>query len=135
VGADHEQTAASKEFQLMRDPTNEEMKTFLATQTCGEDMGDDITIAIYWFATYWHGGQTSNLYSVLSTSPYEPSRMGRLEGESDTVQYLFDGLEAEFKTRTDHVRRGPEEPVGYSPDGKRIVYPDAIDPVRGGSLT
>jgi hypothetical protein len=32
----------------------------------------DIEAAIYWFATDWHGGQWSNLYSALSTSPYKP---------------------------------------------------------------
>lgn len=109
----------------MRDPTHEEMTEFLATQTCGEDMSDDIEIAIYWFAMYWHSGQSSNLYSALSTSPYHPGMDGRLEGESDTVQHMFDALEAEFKTRTDHVRRGPSE---GEPDG-------SSDPIRNGALT
>ena len=27
---------------------------------------------IYWFAYAWHGGQYSNLYSVLSTCPFRP---------------------------------------------------------------
>jgi len=31
--------------------------------------------AIYWFATGWHGGQRSALYSVLSTSPFNPGPM------------------------------------------------------------
>ena len=109
----------------MRDPTHEEMTEFLATQTCGEDMSDDIEIAIYWFAMYWHSGQSSNLYSALSTSPYHPGMDGRLEGESDTVQHMFDALEAGFRTRTDHVRRGPEDHEQGS----------EIDPIRHGALT
>ena len=109
----------------MRDPTHEEMTEFLATQTCGEDMRDDIEIAIYWFAMYWHSGQSSNLYSALSTSPYHPGMDGRLEGESDTVQHMFDALEAGFRTRTDHVRRGPEDHEQGS----------EIDPIRHGALT
>ena len=109
----------------MRDPTREEMIEFLATQTCGEDMSDDIEVAIYWFAMYWHGGQSSNLYSVLSTSPYSPGPIGRLEGESDTVQSMFGALEAEFKTRTDHVRRGPDD----------HEHGSEIDPIRRGALT
>jgi len=109
----------------MCDPTREEMTEFLATQTCGEDMSDEIEVAIYWFAMYWHGGQSSNLYSVLSTSPYHPGMNGRLEGESDTVQDMFDALEAEFTTRTDHVRRGPED----------HEHGSEIDPIRHGTLT
>ena len=117
----------------MRDPTHEEMTEFLATQTCGEDMSDEIEVAIYWFAMYWHGGQSSNLYSVLSTSPYHPGMDGMLEGESDTVQHMFDALEAGFrtggptcfKTRTDHVRRGPEDHEQGS----------ELDPIRHGALT
>jgi len=35
----------------------------------------DIEAAIYWFANHWHGGQWSNLYSALSTSPYNPGRL------------------------------------------------------------
>ena len=30
-------------------------------------------IAIYWFASDYHGGQDTELYSILSTSPYSPS--------------------------------------------------------------
>ena len=109
----------------MRDPTREELIAFLQAQTGETDMDDDIEVAIYWFAMYWHGGQSSNLYSVLSTSPYHPGMDGRLEGESDTVQHMFDALEAGFRTRTDHVRRGPEDHEQGS----------ELDPIRHGALT
>jgi len=52
---------------LLSDPTREEMLTALS----GADEFD-IEAAIYWFANDWHGGQFSNLYSALSTSPYRP---------------------------------------------------------------
>jgi len=35
----------------------------------------DIEAAIYWFSSHWAGGQGSNLYSALSTSPYRPGRL------------------------------------------------------------
>lgn len=43
-----------------------------------DDDDADAYCAIYWFASDHHSGQASNLYSVLSTSPYRP---GRLESE------------------------------------------------------
>jgi hypothetical protein len=51
------------------DPTRDEMLTALAQSGADEF---DIEAAIYWFSTDWHGGQWSNLYSALSTSPYKP---------------------------------------------------------------
>ena len=118
----------------MRDPTREEMTEFLAAQTCGEDMDDDIEVAIYWFAMYWHGGQSSNLYSVLSTSPYSPGPIGRLEGESDIVMFMFEALEGEFGHDKQHdhpprVQRGPDDPH----DGHTQSV--AVDPIRHGALT
>ena len=35
----------------------------------------DIEAAIYWFASDYHSGQWSELYSILSTSEYRPGRM------------------------------------------------------------
>jgi len=57
----------------MQDPTCKEMLKVLetcpfASETCDFDRAS----AIYWFANDWHGGQSSNLYSALSTSPYNP---------------------------------------------------------------
>ena len=54
---------------ILSDPTRDEMLTALAQSGADEF---DIEAAIYWFASDWHGGQWSNLYSVLSTSPYKP---------------------------------------------------------------
>jgi hypothetical protein len=54
---------------ILSDPTRDEMLTALAGAGADEF---DIEAAIYWFAADWHGGQWSNLYSALSTSPYRP---------------------------------------------------------------
>ena len=50
----------------MSDPTIAEL---LAALDNPADDDADAYCAIYWFANDWHGGQSSNLYSVLSTSP------------------------------------------------------------------
>lgn len=48
--------------------------------------------AIYWFASNYHLGQSSNLYSVLSTSPY-PVEVGETfesaitEGSMEKIMY------------------------------------------------
>ena len=63
---------------------------------------DDISseAAIYWFANDYHSGQTSDLYSILSTSPYRPSPLHSscLDGPEDDIdKYLH--LVATFSKR------------------------------------
>lgn len=55
----------------------------------GWDMARETVI--YWFAHTYHGGQWSNLYSVLSTSPYRP---GRLENGVDPDSWEGDMFKA-----------------------------------------
>ena len=52
--------------------------------------------AIYWFANDWHGGQASELYSILSTSLYKPGPLSTLASEGDTVGEMYKALEDEF---------------------------------------
>jgi hypothetical protein len=56
------------------DPTRQEMLDFLTPLLGGSTEADefDMEEAIYWYAHDYHGGQWSNLYSVLSTSPFKP---------------------------------------------------------------
>jgi hypothetical protein len=54
------------------DPTKQEMVEFIRGQFGDEPEDFDVEEAIYWFASAWHSGQWSNLYSVLSTSQYHP---------------------------------------------------------------
>ena len=56
------------------DPTREEMLEFLDKSPFRQEFDEvDVEEAIYWFASDYHSGQWSNLYSALSTSPFEPS--------------------------------------------------------------
>lgn len=57
----------------MKDPTRKEIEEALAKFTYISECDTyDREAAIYWFASYWHGGQWSNLYSVLSCSEFHP---------------------------------------------------------------
>ena len=53
----------------------------------------DIEAAIYWFASDYHRGQWSELYSILSTSEYRPGRMETSALHAgETVQMSYDVL-------------------------------------------
>ena len=93
----------------MKDPTAQEMRDFLkACQTYGdtEDMSFEVEEAIYWFAYAWHGGQWTNLYSALSTSPYSPGP--KSTGPEDN--YLLDCLVEEYVIKPDQTTT-TDEPV------------------------
>ena len=79
------------------DPTKEEMVGFLTNefQSMGsENMDFDIEAAIYWFGNDYHGGQSSNLYSALSTSPFRPgpSHRGIEDEESEIGELMYNEL-------------------------------------------
>ncbi len=82
----------------MQDPTHAEMMEALQSTIAmiGEGGEDDAEVAIYWFASAWHGGQWSNLYSALSTSVYSPGPISTLESEGDAVKMLYNELEQAF---------------------------------------
>jgi hypothetical protein len=57
----------------MFDPTREELDELLAPHIAALEADDfDVECAIYWFAANNHLGQDSNLYEVISASPYNP---------------------------------------------------------------
>lgn len=64
----------------------------------GWDM--DREAAIYWFASMYHGGQWSNLYSVLSTSPYRPGRLANGPEPDSSEEMLFEVLVDTFAKGT-----------------------------------
>jgi len=83
------------------DPTKEEMVDFLTKKFQGlldpqeiDANNFDMEAAIYWFANHYHGGQWTNLYSVLSTSDYKPGPMHRdiKDDESETATMMYDAL-------------------------------------------
>lgn len=55
----------------MIDPTISEMRQFLARE-CPYLDEFSTEPAIYWFASDWHGGQSTNLYAALCASEYTP---------------------------------------------------------------
>lgn len=77
------------------DPTKDEMLNYLKSLPLYKDedgFDDESQVAIYWFANHYHGGQNSNLYSVLSTSDYKPGPIGDLSKEGDLVNDLYNEL-------------------------------------------
>jgi len=76
------------------DPTKEDMLATLEEIFGLEDgFEEDAEIAMYWFANHNHGGQDSNLYSVLSTSEFKPGPNSSFESEGDgMVKMMYDTL-------------------------------------------
>jgi len=60
----------------------------------GSDANFSAEVAIYWFANDYHGGQASELYSILSTSPYKPSCLtsGIATEGDDLAQIMYEDL-------------------------------------------
>lgn len=82
----------------------EEMKEYLKNEFKGledvnsQDFNFDMEAAIYWFSTDYHSGQSSDLYSISSTSEYNPSIMSKgIESEPENVKMLYQALEEKFK--------------------------------------
>jgi hypothetical protein len=80
------------------DPSKEEMVQYL-WQAYGRLHGGsqkefefDVEEAIYWFANDFHGGQSSNLYSVLSTSDYRPGAIARGPEKGSMAEELYHAL-------------------------------------------
>lgn len=82
-----------------KDPDKEEMMEFLR-RTFGSEFDEfDAEEAIYFFAEQNHSGQSSNLYSVLSTSSYSPGFIRNLQSmlrEDGMSAFMYEALESEF---------------------------------------
>lgn len=78
------------------DPTRMQMlRAVLGQRWVDRDDKFSIEGAIYWFASRWHGGQFSNLYSALSISPFRPGRSSN--GPEDGLeQMIYDFLVDHF---------------------------------------
>ncbi len=85
----------------IQDPTKEEMVQFL-TREFGRMADDkqafrfDMEGAIYWFASHYHGGQWSNLYSALSTSHFRPGPSVNGPEKDSMEEDMYKALEAEY---------------------------------------
>ena len=78
------------------DPTQAQMVEFLRSQYGAEIDEFDIAEATYWFADSWHSGQSSNLYSALSTSQYKPGWLASEPVPGSMAEMAYDDLMAEF---------------------------------------
>ncbi len=84
----------------IQDPTRDEMLSVLANEMGGLEGMDSFSAeeAMYWYAYNHHGGQNSNLYSVLSTSEYKPSRLyNNIEDSGDEMSLaMYNTLVSNF---------------------------------------
>lgn len=91
------------EARRIQDPTKQEMMEYLR-KMYGKEEGfeDEAEVAIYWFANFNHGGQSSNLYSVLSTSPFNPGPIARGPEKDSFEEMMYQDLESEFGSGENH---------------------------------
>ena len=78
----------------MQDPNRETLDAYIDENFADADQWTREE-AIYWFAYFYHDGQGSNLYSVLSVSPFNPSSLA--DGpEDDAANDVFNNLVRQF---------------------------------------
>lgn len=83
--------------EAIKDPSKEEMFQYLQSQYGNEEgFEDSAEVAMYWFANFNHGGQSSNLYSVLSTSPFNPGPISRGPEPDSMEEMMYQSLEDKF---------------------------------------
>ena len=87
------------------DPSREEMIEHIRKVYGREADEFDMEEAIYWFANDYHGGQSSNLYSALSTSEYRPGRMSSGPEEGSMGEMIYADLVDTFFPKKNPVRR------------------------------
>ena len=56
-----------------------------------------IEAAIYFYAEHYHAGQHSDLYSILSTSPFSPGPLFTVE-KDEIIFSMYQALIDEFET-------------------------------------
>ena len=86
---------STKEFE---DPTRKEMEKFLESKKKALEAEEfDVQVAIHYYASEYHSGQSSNLYSALSTSKYKPGRSeSSADDVSDQAGMLYNELQDKF---------------------------------------
>lgn len=77
---------------ITQDPTREELNYRLNEEFASSDLDNEE--AIYWFAYNYHSGQNSNLYSVLSTSPFRPGAFQSGPERRSLSAMMFEFLES-----------------------------------------
>lgn len=96
-----------------------------------EDFNFSAEAAIYWFATDYHGGQWSELYSILSSSKYKPSILSNnVTSEPEDVQELYSALEDKYKNLSEN---NSSHKIGWS-DTDIWNVADSIKNIEDGNL-
>ena len=88
----------------VQDPTKDEMFNYLH-QMYGNEEGfrDNAEVAVYWFANFYHGGQSSHLYSVLSTSRFHPGPMAKGPEPQSMEEMMYEDLVLKFAPGTEEA--------------------------------
>jgi hypothetical protein len=88
---------SKKRVNESQDPDRDEMMNYLKSQY-GREPGwqDDAEAAMYWFGNFYHGGDASNLYSVMSTSPFSPGPIARGPQKGSMEEMMFQSLVHQF---------------------------------------
>ena len=95
---------------MTSDPTKAEMLAFLASLPFADEADEiDREGAVYWFGNFYHGGQDSNLYSAMSTSPYHPSPLANGPEPESTEADLYRDLVLEYAADSDESREFRKE--------------------------
>ena len=113
------------------DPSRDEMIEYLRSQFGNEEGFEyDAEEALYWFANLNHGGQSSNLYSVLSTSQFQPGPISRGPETGSAAEMMLNSLETEFGA--DHK---PAEEEGGEEEAMQEDGGAAGGPGGGGGIS
>lgn len=84
--------------------------------------------AIYWFAEQHHSGQTSNLYSILSTSPFKPGPLATVGKLSGMALEIYDALRRHFlHTATVTLYATVKLKVEYNPEALAKQFNEGDD--------
>lgn len=79
------------------DPDFETMDEHLVEKFPDSDEFDRCE-AIHWFASFYHGGQWTNLYKVLSLSKFKPGITSRYPERGSVSHQCYNELRREFST-------------------------------------
>ena len=79
----------SESVNRVSDPTYEQMVDYIKS-VFGDDVDEfDLNGGIYYFASHYHHGQTSNLYRAISQSGYKPGAMSKEPVSFTDYEYTY----------------------------------------------
>ncbi len=91
-------------LESIQDPSKDEMFEYLRQMYGNEEsFRDDAEVAIYWFANFYHGGQSSHLYSALSTSRFSPGPIAKGPEKNSSEEMMYDDLVLRFAPKSEEA--------------------------------